>query len=303
MHIYHGRVLGQSVYMWLLLIFLFLIPAAYTSQAQDPLLSDLRLLSQPNMTMTSPATVQRQSLGKVDFGLISHNSDTVNELVLDQINTHNTNCNVHSDGCWGFFVVRTTYKGGDDERVAAAMARLDDAVHNRILLWRQRDGETGEHEQLDDEARRRYHTVLIEDVALDGASIAQARAYFRSWAAPFIVKSDADDGEEDEDEEVRRTARFRAFILLDETVLGNLQTFPARGDLESFENLCTGVGTEWVKLVDTDNEEQEGTCGVRACDLMGVFSSLCDFDHGLESFPRDGDVPEGESEDWAFYGM
>lgn len=99
----------------------------------------------------------------------------------------------------------------------------------------------GEHEQVGKKVSDHYHNVLIEDPALKGASLAQARAYFQSWAAPFIVKST-----NDREDKVWRTSCFGAYILLDETVFGNVQTFPARGDLRSFESPCTEMLLNWL---------------------------------------------------------
>jgi hypothetical protein len=58
---------------------------------------------------------------------------------------------------------------------------------------------------------------------------------------------------------------------------------------------CAGlVWTGWVKLVDAVNDNPRDICGVRCCDFLAVFSDLCDFDHGLEEFRKNGDVPEGQ---------
>ena len=88
-----------------------------------------------------------------------------------------------------------------------------------------------------------------------------------------------------------------------EQVLSNLETFPVRGDLESLKELQRRVQTEWVKLVDIDNDGEEETIAVRASHLINAFSSMCSSDHGLEEFIRDDNAPEGESDIWTFYGL
>ena len=227
---------------------------------------------------------------------MSYASDIIKGQPLGDIDTYTTDCTLHSDGCWGFFALRTTHEEGDDERIAAAMQRLDDAVDNIISLWRQIDGETTSYAELAAEVRSRYHTVLIQDPVLQGASLDQARAYFQIFATPYIADTD-------EDGYISRTPRFRAFILVDEQVLSNLETFPVRGDLESLKELQRRVQTEWVKLVDTDNYGEEGTIAVRASHFINAFSSMCSSDHGLEEFIGDDNAAEGESDIWTFYGL
>lgn len=50
-----------------------------------------------NMTTTSAVCAEWQSLGKVHFSSRNHSLDTIEVLVLDQINTRRTDYNFHSD--------------------------------------------------------------------------------------------------------------------------------------------------------------------------------------------------------------
>lgn len=295
--------------MFLFIFILILLATMNLSDDQTRLATSIYRLDLANIT-SSIAVAVRQSLGSVPYRLTEKSKDWVKHNLLDYISTNITDCHIHSKGCWGYFVVRTAYAEGDDERVVAAMVHLDDAVENKIQLWRQRDGPTASHEQLDDEARDRYHSVLIEDPSLHGASFLQAREFFRSWAAPFVTDDNDMDNEmpdgllaKDPDlDDVGRTPRFRAFILLDDQVLSNMQTFPARGDLEAFEKTWKTENTEWVKLVGTNDEGLMGALGVTAYDLLEVFGFMCDLDNGVQTFPSSGIPLENERDTiWEMY--
>ncbi len=70
------------------------------------------------------ATIQRESLGLVDRSTTQYAQDPICALLSSYV-LYNLDCTVHSRGCWGFFVLRTAYALGDDQRVAAAMAVSD----------------------------------------------------------------------------------------------------------------------------------------------------------------------------------
>ncbi|KAK3187375.1 hypothetical protein K4F52_003720 [Lecanicillium sp. MT-2017a] len=238
------------------------------------------------------AAIQRESLGLVDHCTMQYAQDSICALLSSDI-LCNSDCTVHSRGCWGFFVLRTAYAPGDDQRVAAAMARLDDCVENAILLFRESDGATLSHEELDSEARARYHNILVQDAeALDKASLTQARSYFQSFAAPYVADSEPETGS------FGRSTRFREFILLDDQVLSNLETAPKRGDVKAFDDLC-GDQTTWVKLVDADEEDvYSGSCALNVRDLLDAYETIGRLDR-MTCFPM-VEPPEGESELWTF---
>ncbi|OAA79819.1 hypothetical protein LEL_03305 [Akanthomyces lecanii RCEF 1005] len=236
--------------------------------------------------------MERDSLGGVDHWTMENAQDSICALLSSDI-LYNSDCITHSRGCWGFFVLRTAYAPGDDERVAAAMARLDDCVENGILLLRESDGETLSHEELDGEARARYHNILIEDAAaLDGANLAQARAYFQSFAAPYVVHTEPEIGF------FSRTVRFRQFILLDDQVLSNLETVPKRGDVRAFDDLLDNK-RHWVKLLDADDDSiYDGFCALNVRDLLDAYETIGRRDR-MTRFPKI-EPPEGEDELWTF---
>lgn len=236
--------------------------------------------------MAVPLPVECMSLGQPARDLCGPYGET-NENIISTMETFTSECNIHSDGCWGFFVVRTAYNDNSgDDRIAAAMLRLEDAVHNIIACWR-RDSEWDNCQEIDDFARSRYHSVLVQDPSLAGATIPGARSYFQDWARPWCPV------DEDFPNKFNRSARFGAFILLDEQVLANIETLPARGDLDAFEELFLHTTTQWVKLIDTDNEDPEmGQIAVSAYDLAKTFRKLADEVHGLETFPRDTGVSD-----------
>ena len=85
-----------------------------------------------------------------------------------------------------------------------------------------------------------------------------------------------------------------AFILLDEQMLSNLETFPARGDIETFTGIYLQPTTQWVKRIDTDNEHsRRGRVAVSACELANAFGKLAEEEHGLDTFPRNEEFPGG----------
>lgn len=202
--------------------------------------------------------------------------------LLENVDMYISDCHLHSKGCWGYYILRTTY--GNDQRVAAALRHFDDAIYNKLAVWRTMDNHS--RTELDKEAQARYHSTLIEHSSLDGADFEAAREYFRKWAEPYIVppideeeEGAGDDEDEVEDtllDDVSRTPRFRAFFLLDEQALDNLERFPARGDLEAFEQLSNNLEAPWLKLVGTNDRAHYGKLGVRAYDLLDIYSWLGD---------------------------
>ncbi|KAJ6789510.1 hypothetical protein PWT90_07170 [Aphanocladium album] len=267
---------GEATGIW----FQWKIPEV---QSQCP----AHLSNRPTMT-----GMERDSLGGVDHWTMENAQDSICALLSSDI-LYNSDCTTHSRGCWGFFVLRPAYAPGDDERVAAAMARLDDCVENGILLLRESDGETLSHEELDGEARARYHNILIEDAAaLDGANLAQAQAYFQSFAAPYVVHTEPEIGF------FSRTVRFRQFILLDDQVLSNLETVPKRGDVKAFDDLFDNK-RHWVKLLDADDDSiYDGSCALNVRDLLDAYETIGRRDR-MTRFPKI-EPPEGEDELWTF---
>jgi hypothetical protein len=153
---------------------------------------------------------------RLDLGLVNSNhtgsrmDDT--QALLDMINSPACDCDVHSRGCWGFFVVRTSFEDGDDERVPEAMDRLETYCKMRIRLTRQDKPSIPFAIEIDVDAVRRHHNTLINDLALKDASIQQVRSYLSTWFEPIP-------GE-------RGGPRFMSVILLDKEVLGNLVGLP-----------------------------------------------------------------------------
>lgn len=269
--IYLFRILYTSI--------LLVISAHALQYTQTPFGHALSSNVQSNMTVTPPR--ERILLGKPGSELCSGCYDSTSSNLIDPMSTYFAECNTHSDGCWGFFVVRTAYGDGiDDERIAGAMRRLEDAAHNIISCWR-RNSKWDNCQEIDNYARSRYHSVLLEDPSLAGATIPQARRFFQDWASPWCPVNEDDPSMRD------RSARFSAFILLDEQVLANIETFPARGDLDAFDEVYLHPTTQWFKLIDTDNEDPElGQVAVTAYHVANAFRNLAEEPHALETFRR-----------------
>lgn len=278
-------------------ISLFHLVAIYALEVQYLPINHTHNLDLVNMS-SSMAVAERQSLGRPDYRLLQGSQGMINSYLLDHISTYTTDCHIHSEGCWGYFVLRTVY--GDDERVAAAMGHFTDAIENKIVAWRKFDGPGPMSERLDKEVRDRYHSVLIEHPSLDGAGYEEAREYFRKWAEPYVTCSALDDGDSEisdcsEDpwfDDVGRTARFRGFFLLDELALGNLERLPAKGDVDAFDKLARNPKAPWIKLVGTNDKAHYGNLGVGAYELLDIFGWLCDRDQGVQTLPKNGDFPE-----------
>lgn len=294
---------NKVLYMYVLCIFVFLVITINAVDIQYLAANYTPKMDMANMT-TSVAVSERQSLGSPDYELLRDCRGIINSEILEHISTYTTDCHIHSKGCWGFYVVRTVY--GDDQRVAAAMDRFQDTIENSILSWRKLDGPRPGHEELDEEARSRYHSDLIEHPSLDGANYLEARDYFRRWAEPYIINSDDDDDdsvEEDPDlQDINRSPRFRGFFLLDEQMLSNLETFPARGDIDDLFKVREKTGTNWLKLVGTNDQGSEGLLGVPGYYLITMFGSLCQLEDGVQSFPVGDVFPQGDTDQmWRLY--
>lgn len=194
-----------------------------------------------------------------------------------------TNCNIHSAGCWGFYVVRTSFAAGDDQRVAGAMSKLDSAFAMNIKESRSfADPLNPSYIATDAEVMRRFHNVLIDDAQLHDATIHEVRSYLRDWIA---AKPEPQDG-----------PRFQTFILLDSQVLANLDRLPDSFTLDEWANLYSNRSYEWVKIVDV--EDDWSTCRVWISDFVSLFTLLVYRDHGVS------DVGVDEAEDgldWPFY--
>ena len=123
----------------LYILSLLSVSAHNLQYTQATLKRDLVFSLQLNMTAIPPG--ERISLGGPSSELTSGCYGETSDNILAPMSTYLTDCNTHSDGCWGFFVVRTAYGDDiDDDRIAAAMRRLEDAANNIISCWR-RDSE------------------------------------------------------------------------------------------------------------------------------------------------------------------
>ena len=253
--------------------------------------------------MTAPPPDKRIALDRPssDFNSDSGYFGETSTHIIRPMTLFDTDCNVHSTGCWGFFVVRTAYGDViDDDRIATAMVRLEDAVHNIIACWR-RDSGWDNCEEMDDYARSHYHSVLLQDASLAGATIPQARQFFRDWATPICGL------DEDDSSQLDSSARFRGFILLDEQVLSNIETFPTRGDLDAFDALYLGTTTQWVKLIGAENvnpDLERDRIAISAYGLAIAFGQLAMEQHGVGTFAADTDVCDeftGTELGWDFF--
>ena len=185
-------------------------------------------------------------------------------------------CNSYSKGCWGLVVLQTTYTDDyDDARAAAAMTRLDTAIDSIITQWRAKDDPVPPHLDLEAETRLRYRMALIEDPKLYAATLSEVQAYFQTFAALYITSIE-------EDGSVDRTARFRAFVLLDETPLSHLEKFPIKPYADSPDVVQEALRAQWVKMVNADTDTAEKTCAVRIGHLIDHFSTLCFLDDGIK---------------------
>lgn len=256
-------------------------------------ISDQKALSvHANMTSTGSQD-PRVSLGDIKLELM-HNRADESQSFLDEMLMYHTNCDVHSYGCWGYYVVRICFGQGDDERISKAMLKLEEAIALYIKQARQNLGHSDPNSlAADEDVLRRFHNTLIDDEKLRGANISEIRDYLENWFASFASLP-----------EEQRGARFRSFILLDAQVLDNLDKLTDIEPIEPPRALYREKDFAWVKLVDVDEEEGE-TCRVWIWDLVRAFRLLGHLDCGVSSMPRGwGPIGEGEEEgdvDWMFY--
>ncbi|KAK3181496.1 hypothetical protein K4F52_007206 [Lecanicillium sp. MT-2017a] len=206
------------------------------------------------------------------------------QALLDRVNACASGCDVHSRGCWGFFVVRTSFEDGDDERVPEAMDRLDTYGTLRLNSTREINPPTPFAAEIDAEALRRHHNTLITDPTLKDASIGQVRAFLSTF---FKAIPGAHGG-----------PRFLSVILLDTEVLRNLVALPKNPTLKQWRGMVSwrGKDTQWVKLIDTDEEDGE-SCRAYVWDQSAIFHMLSFKDVGVAELAR----LDGDDDDWLFY--
>lgn len=201
------------------------------------------------------------------------------------INICGGGCNLHSEGCWGYFVVRTSFDEDDDnKRVEEAMAKLKTYTLMEIDRTRRHYQDMPHAVEIDAEAVTWHHNVLIDDIALKDASLEQIRVYMNSW---FETLPGGNDG----------SLRYITIILLDREVIANLIKLPESQAMEEWlDMIFEGRDTQWVKLVDTDVESGE-SCRAYVWDLPKIFWMLGHNDFGVSEMPTN----PGEDPDWCFF--
>lgn len=248
------------------------------------LIGQIALSKHTNMSDAN-APDSRVSLGAINPKLRDCRFGDWTQVFLDEVFMFGANCNLHSDGCWGYYVVRTCFAEGDDQRVAQAMARLDEAAAMRVKFLRHLLGnQRGVFEDADADAIRRFHNVLIDDKELRDADISKVRRYLEAWFATIP--------------EPKGGARWTTFILLDSQVLDNLNRLPEKFSMEQWEHMRHNPDYQWVKLVDV-GEDWGQTCRIWIWELQNAFSLISKKDYGLSEIARTDHWVEDP--DWAWY--
>lgn len=251
------------------------------------------ILQHPIMSSTGQNDT-REDLGDIDyrfFGSEGRQGPDDSIALLDEFLTVEPNCHLHSRGCWGFYIIRTCFDEGDDRRVLEAMDKLEMSMTLHIQLARHfsMDNEPGLL-ACDADLKRRLHNVLISDVKLKDASIADIREYLQAWFATIP--------------EPRNGPRFDSFILLDSSVARNLEQLPKVASFDEWEPIEMHPQPQhgWVKLVDVDGPTGS-TCKVWAWHLVYVTWSLMQGSYGVSEIPRIRDpvMNRDDGDDWLFY--
>lgn len=142
-----------------------------------------------------------------------HRYNDRSQYLLNEICYGDSNCNLHSKGCWGFFVVRTCFGEGDDERVAQAMAKLHQLFATNVEMHRAESYPSNPtYLAADAELMRRFHNILIVDSELRDASVGEVRRYLSKWIESIP--------------QPRGGPRYTTFVLLDSQLLDDLNQLP-----------------------------------------------------------------------------
>ncbi|KAH6981736.1 hypothetical protein BKA56DRAFT_615853 [Ilyonectria sp. MPI-CAGE-AT-0026] len=165
----------------------------------------------------------------------------------------------HRQKRWGFAIVRTSYGPGSDEQMQCALALIrrtaqvftdTEAISVKHILEEHKSSQPFELADLslefdtrpNQEILSRFENDVLEDAALEDASVATVREYFADWIATKDGPSNTGD------------IRFISCVILDAETLAQLATVP--GDFP--ETGTTGFRSPyWVKVVEVKPQPEE----------------------------------------------
>jgi len=113
---------------------------------------------------------------------------------------------------WGYVIYRTVYKAESDTLFPKALAKLDTYVRAEIQSDLAKEP-IFDHEPNRQIALRYQNTILEDKEKYNGATLDQIRGYFLEWI-------------EQQGKELRHSAEFQVYLVVDEEVMNELPMFP-----------------------------------------------------------------------------